>query len=238
MKPASRRIRNALTAVLVWGMIFLGSGAHAQGFARTVYVQGLIGGAQFSEDALTFQRTASSDSATTSENDLSTMPYFGLAVQYPLGTGKDTWGLDGSLLIGLRSDDKRVVATNNQVAISVDSELWITDLAAGLYLAHTFKGWRAYVAAGPVMLFGEYNDDTDEDDLTVAPTLRTSSTNSESEFGLGVYGRGGIEYQIGATEYVGLCVRGMKANLTFDSAPTASSELSAIQAFMTFSKYF
>ena len=228
----------ALSASLAFILAVQVPTVQAQDADRPVYVQALIGAAQFSADDLTFQQTASGDASASSENDLSTMPYLGVAVQAPLGGEMNEWGLDGSLLIGLRSRNKRVVATNNQVAISVDSELWLTDISAGLYVAHVAPRWRAYLAAGPAMLFGEYNDDTDEEDLSATPSPQTSSTNSDSEFGIGAYLRGGLEYRLNGTEFIGLCIRGMKTNIQFDSAPDAGSDLNGIQGFLSFSKYF
>lgn len=208
---------------------------HALDVTPSVYIQALVGAAQFDRDDLTFQRSVSSDTATAIENDLSSMPYLGLAVQYPFGGENTAWGLDSSLLFGWRSRNKRVVASNNQVAISLDTELWLADLSAGLYVAHTSQHWRAYVAAGPAVVFGEYDE---KDDLTAIPRQQTSSGNSDSEFGIGAYVRGGIEYRLSDRGFVGFCVRGLKTNIEFDSAPGASSDLNGIQGFMTFSRYY
>jgi len=214
------------------------TGARAAEYDGTFFLQGLVGAAQFSEEDLTFRQAASSDATTAAENDLSTMPYFGVAVQWPLGGDTTEWGLEGNLLFGLHSSDKQVVATNNQVSVRVDSDLWLTDLAAGLYAAHLTSRWRFYVAAGPAMMFGEYSDDTIEEDLTVNPIQQVPSSHSESEFGIGGYARGGLEYRLDATQSVGVCVRWVQTNLQFDNAPGSDSELSGFQGFLSFSKYF
>ena len=200
------------------------------------FVQALVGAAQFSEDDLTFAETSAID-GTTSGNDLSTMPYVGMTFQHPFGGESTQFGIDGSFLFGWRSDDTKVRAGNGQVAISIDSSLWLADLSVGAYVTHTFSDrWRLYVAAGPAIVFGDYSEDTDEENEQSGD--HTKATNSESEFGIGAYVRGGFDYLFAPNAYVGVCVRGLKTNIEFDSAPDASSSLSGAQGFLTFSRFF
>jgi len=203
-----------------------------------VFISVLVGAARFADDDLNFRQSASNDPTTISVNDLSSMPYGGVVVQYPLGGENTVWGFDGSLLFGVRSSNSRVVASNNQVSIRLDSQLLLTDVAAGLYLSHSSEYWRLYVAAGPAMMFGEYNEDMDQDDLTVTPNLRASSTYTESAFGIGGYVRAGIEYRLNSLDSIGICARALKTNLEFDSAPDPTSNLSGVQGFLSFSRYF
>lgn len=201
-----------------------------------VYVQALVGAAQFNEDDLTFAET-SADGTTTSDNDLSTMPYFGMTFQLPFYGENSQIGLDGSALVGWRTKDRRVVAGNGKVAVYLDSDLWLVDLSMGLFVKHTFfTRWRLYAAAGPTMLFGDYSDDGDEDDLTAETS--TEINNSESAFGVGGYVRGGVDYRFSEDGYIGICVRAVKTDLEFDNAPDSSSSLDGVQGFITFSKYF
>ena len=201
------------------------------------FVQALVGAAQFSEDDLTFAETSTTDGTTTSNNDLSSMPYLGMAFQHPF-KGKNTQiGLDGSFLFGWRSKDTKVRGGSGHLAVSIDSSLWLIDLSMGLFVKHTFNNrWRTYVAAGPVMMFGDYSEDTDEEDLETSE--REKYDNSDSAFGVGAYARGGFDYLFGDNAYVGVCVRGLKTNLEFDDAPEASSGLSGAQGFITFSRHF
>jgi hypothetical protein len=225
-------------ATLAFLSLILVSSAHAQQTRSPVYLQVLLGAARFAGDDLNFQQSASSDATTTSENDLSSMPYGGIAVQYPFAGEHTVWGLDGSLLFGARNRNSTVVASSNQVSIRLKSELLLTDVAAGVYIASSSQHWRVYVAAGPAMVFGQYNDDVDEDDLTVSPALRKSSDDSESAFGIGGYVRGGIEYRLNPLDSIGICVRALQTNLEFDSAPDATSDLNGVQGFLSFSRYF
>ena len=202
-----------------------------------IFVQAMVGVAQFSEDDLTFSETSATDGTVTSDNDLSTMPYLGMTLQYPFHGEKTQVGLDGSVLFGWHSKDTRVRGGDGQIAISIDSSLWLADLSVGLFVKHTFfNRWRTYLAAGPAVMFGDYSEDTDEED----PINETNEKNnhSDSEFGVGAYARGGFDYLFGPNAYVGVCVRGVRTNIAFDNAPDASSSLSGVQGFLTFSRHF
>ena len=228
--------RIALLVVMLAGCLF-----PTQMFAfdtpTPTFVQAMVGAAQFSEDDLTFSEISTTDGAVTSDNDLSTMPYLGMAFQYPFHGENTQVGLDGSFLFGWRSKDTTVRGGSGQIAISVDSSLWLADLSVGLFVKHTFfNRWRTYAAAGPAVVFGEYSEDTDEEDST--NEINEKNDNSDSEFGVGAYARVGFDYLFGPNAYVGVCVRGLKTNIEFDSAPDASSSLSGVQGFLTFSRHF
>jgi len=85
-------------------------------------------------------------------------------------------------------------------------------------------------------MFGDYSEDTDEED-SINET-NEKNNNSDSEFGVGAYARGGFDYLFGPNAYVGVCVRGVRTNIAFDMAPNASSGLSGVQGFLTFSRHF
>jgi opacity protein-like surface antigen len=201
------------------------------------FVQAMVGAAQFSEDDLTFSEISTTDDTVTSDNDLSTMPYLGMAFQYPFHGENTQVGLDGSVLFGWRSKETTVRAGNGQLAINIDSSLWLADLSVGLFVKHTFfNRWRTYAAVGPAIVFGDYSEDTGEE-------VSNSETNeknnkSDSVFGVGAYARVGFDYRFASNAYVGICVRGIKTNIEFDNASDASSNLSGVQGFLTFSRYF
>lgn len=204
-------------------------------YTPPTFVHAMVGAAKFSEDDLTFPET--SDGTSTSSNDLSTMPYLGMAFQYPLHGENSQIGVDGSFLFGWRSKSTRVRSGNGHLAISIDSSLWLTDLSMGLFVKHTFfNRFRTYVAAGPAMMFGGYSEDTEEDDSQTEKNEKFS--NSESAFGVGAYARGGFDYLVSSNAYIGVCVRGLQTNIEFDDAPDASSGLSGVQGFVTFSRHF
>ena len=230
-----------ISAICLLSAISIGGFAPSSLFAAEktfpTFVQGMVGAAQFSENDLTFAEASAIDS-TTSDNDLAQMPYIGLAFRQPFrGDAITQVGLDGSILFGWRSNNTRAVGGNGQVAVSIDSSLLLVDLSLGLFVKHSInERWRLYAAAGPAIVFGDYSDDTEEEILATATI--TTLNSSVSEFGAGFYGRAGFDYQFSPNAYVGICVRGIKTSLEFDDAPEASSGLSGVQGFLTFSRDF
>jgi hypothetical protein len=201
------------------------------------FVQAMVGAAQFSEEDLTFSETSTTDNTVIDDNDLSTMPYLGMTFQYPFHGENTQVGLDGSFLFGWRSKDTKARGGSGQIVVSIDSSLWLADLSIGLFVKHTFfKRWRTYAALGPAIMFGDYSGDTVEEDSYDG--INEKKDNSDSEFGVGAYARGGFDYLFAPNAYVGVCVRGLKTNIAFDSAPEASSSLSGVQGFLTFSRHF
>lgn len=202
-----------------------------------VFVQALVGAAQFAEDDLTFSGTSTTDGTASSANDLSNMPYLGMTFQYPLHGENTQVGLDGSLLFGWRSKATSVVAGSGQLAVSIDSSLWLGDLSLGLFVKHTFYDrWRIYAAAGPAMVFGSHSEDRSEADMQTGTSEEYDK--SDSVFGVGAYARGGFDFLFADNAYVGVCIRGLKTNIEFDGAPQASSGLSGVQGFVSFSRHF
>ena len=201
-----------------------------------VFVQAMVGAAQFNEDDLTFTETAS-DGTEASGNDLSNMPYLGMSFQFPF-RGKETQiGLDSSLLFGWRTRKRSSVISDGDMIVRLDSSFWIGDLSLGLFVKRTYADrWSLYAAAGPVMAFGEHSYDVDEEELDTGS--RTQVTRSESEFGVGGYARVGFDYRFGTNSYIGVCLRGLATNMKFDGAPRSSSSLGGVQGFVTFSRYF
>ena len=202
------------------------------------YVQGLIGAASFDEDQLTFIEASDDNPATFTTSDLSSMPYLGAAGQFPLSDSEDHFGIDASLLFGWRSDDSSVAAGSGQVRVEIDSDLWLLDLAVGVY-AQTIltDNWRLYGAVGPMIVFGEYSDDTTEEDLSVSPTAERKDSRSESEFGAGGYAKLGLEYRISGDAFMGIAVRGVATSLEFDDT-VDDGGLNGVQGFVTFTRAY
>lgn len=221
-------------------MVTLSTAAAATADAglRLAYFQGLVGAAGFDEDQLSFAESTASDPNADPANDLSTMPYLGIAGQFPLDRAETHLGIDASLLVGWRADETSIAAGNGQARVEIDSDLWLVDLAIGLY-AQTMLGerWRLYCAAGPMLLFGEYSDDTTKADQTVTPATEAKDSNSDGAFGVGGYAKLGLEYRFSADALMGIAVRGIATNLEFDQA-VESGELTGIQGFVTFTRAY
>jgi len=206
--------------------------AAAETVERTL-VQVLIGAAEYDEQSLTFNNQTSG--GTTSE-DLSTMPVVGLIGQYPLSFGRTEVGVEGSALFGWRSRRTSIVSNLNQTHIRIEASFWMLDISGGVYVSRLLgERWRSYAAIGPTMLFADYSEDrTAEPDPLPA---EDAADNGTTEFGVGGYARLGLEYQVTPDGYVGVCVRGVASNLEFDR-PATGAEVSGVQGFVTFSRWF
>ncbi len=212
--------------------------AHSEEYFSRTYVQGYIGAADFDEDSLTFTEPSDNDPDTISTSDLSTMPYLGVAGQFAFSPEQTHFGIDASLLFGWRSDDSSVAAGNGQARVEIDSDLWLLDLAMGIY-AQTILGdrWRLYGAIGPMMLFGGYSDDTKEEDLTVTPYTERQDSHSDSAFGVGGYAKLGFEYALSGDSYMGITLRGIATNLEFDRV-LDDDGLTGVQGFISFTRAY
>jgi len=230
-------LMSCLTMLIVLAVLPASDGWAADDFPPT-YVQAFIGAAEFDEEQMTFSETSSDDPASATTNDLSSMPFLGVGGQYAFSEGNTHFGLDGTILVGWRSRDSSVAAGNGQARVKLDTDLWLIDLAMGVY-AQTIFGdhWRVYVAAGPLMLFGEYAEEAEEDDPEVTTNEESEHSSSDSGFGIGGYARAGLEYRLANNAFMGLCVRGVVSNLEFDGA-LDDSGLSGVQGFLTYSQPF
>lgn len=212
--------------------------AYSEESFQTIYFQGYVGAASFDENSMTFIESSDSDPDTIATTDLSSMPYLGFAAQFPLAPKKTHVGIDASLLFGWRSDDSSVTAGNGQARIEIDTNLWLLDLSMGLYAQTTLgERWRLYGAVGPMLLFGDYSDDTKEENPAVSPVDVKKESNSDSAFGFGGYAKLGLEYALSSDNYVGIAVRGITTNLDFDSA-LDDDGVNGLQGFLTFTHVY
>jgi Outer membrane protein beta-barrel domain len=227
-----------VSSLLLWGNLLAPSLAIAADDFSTVHLQGYVGASSFDEDALTFYQASEADPNTVSTTDLSSMPYLGFSVQYALSPKPTHVGIDTSLLFGWRSDDSSVFIGDGQARVKIDAELWVLDLAVGVY-AQTVLGerWRLYGAVGPMLLFGEYSDDTEEEDPSATPITEQKESSSDSAFGYGGYAKLGVEYALSRDDYIGIAVRAITTTLEFDNA-LDDDGLSAFQGFATFTHVY
>jgi hypothetical protein len=201
------------------------------------FLQGVVGAGIFTSDSLTF-RLPPEESGE--EKDLSTMPFIGFIGQHLFAGDRTQLGVEGGILFGWRSRSSSVLVGPNQVAVKIDSSFWLLDLSAGVCLNQRLgPRWRLYLAAGPTMVFGEY--DADEDVRTAEgaddPAAAAVRGGSESEFGVGGYARVGLEYEFAPQSLVGFSVRGLASNMEFDNT-VESSRVRGVQAFVTFTRNF
>lgn len=183
-------------------------------------IQALLGGARY--DGLEF--TTSDDGSEDVTTDMSRLPQLGGAwCTRPQGE-KLQYGLEFSFLLGFKFDDVTTYNGQHAVYVNVSSSLWLFDIAGGAYLNLPLgEKLRLYGAAGPLMMVGLYNSETDYKNVT----------QSQTEFGFGAYARTGLELQVQRNAYLGAGLRGTYSNLDF-SEVGGSSELKGIAVFLTY----
>lgn len=192
--------------------------------------QGLLGVARF--ENLQFKVD---DSDTPKEVDLATMPQFGGAWStLPMGEHLQ-FGLESSFLIGLQVDKLNYLyAGGGGLYVSLQSSLWMFDLAGGAY-ANLFldpgRHVRLYAGGGPLLTYASYRSDKDFSDDS------KDEVTTESAFGVGVYARTGIEIRVQEAGMLGLGVRGTWSDLNFSNVG-GRSDLTGIAAFATFTAGF
>jgi hypothetical protein len=201
------------------------------------YLQGLVGAGTFAADSLTFRLPPA---ASGEEKDLSTMPFLGFIGQHLFAGDRTQVGVEGGVLFGWRSRSSSVLVGQNQAVVRIDSSFGLLDLSAGVCLNQRLgPRWRFTLAAGPAMVFAEY--DADEDIRTAAgaadPAAAAVRGGSESEFGVGGYARAGLEYEFAPQALVGFSVRGLATNMEFANT-VDSSRVRGVQAFVTFTRNF
>jgi opacity protein-like surface antigen len=187
-------------------------------------VQALIGATDYHK--LEFEHSDPAVPADTAEADLSTMPALGIAGQYAIGGERIEIGLDGGLLFSWDNDDARFISTGSGTVVLIDRGLLVADLFFGPYLSTILADRvRLYAAAGASLMYGDadYRDEIISD--------------SESAFGVGVYGRAGAEIRLVDRSFLGLGVRWVSTELDFGQ-PIGDVDVEGWQGFLTYTVGF
>ena len=242
MSPIAHWFLSLCLIAILAQPLLLTSVAQAAEDLPPTYLQAFVGAAVFTEDQMTFVKGSDIDAGDETTHDLSTMPFLGFGSQYAFSEQASHFGLDGTILLGWRSHDSSLAAGNGQARVKLDTDLWLVDLAMGIYAQTIFAdSWRIYLAAGPMMIFGEYQEEVDDDALddgnSEAVDQNPPESSSDSGFGVGGYARVGLEYRLANGAFMGLCMRGITTNLKFDAA-LDDSGLSGVQGFLTYSQSF
>lgn len=184
-------------------------------------IQALLGGARY--DGLEFETTADDGSSVTT-TDMSRLPQLGGAWSTLPKGDKLQFGLECSFLLGFKFDDVTTYNGAHGTYVDVSSSLWLFDIAGGAYLNLDLgEKLRVYGAAGPVMMVGLYNTETDYNNVN----------QSETEVGFGLYARAGLELKVQRNGYLGAGLRGTYSSLDFSEAG-GSSDLKGIGVFLTY----
>jgi hypothetical protein len=185
-------------------------------------VQGWLGAAEWSEEDFHYATPDPGDPTTGIPSDVVRMPTAGFAFQQALSGRRLRIGYETGLAVSWANDDARITDPGGAVLVDVDRELLLGDAFVGVY-ATTLLGrrWRAYGAAGPLLLYGAAHETSDTLDLRA------------DAFGTGAYARAGLEVRVGAFSYLGVGVRALTGRLDFDSG-LPDFDVDGVQAFVTF----
>ncbi|VGO21342.1 outer membrane beta-barrel protein [Pontiella sulfatireligans] len=229
-----RRLTPALVAV-----ILLSSSAplFAQGlheydeWYENYTVQALLGAMKFDDLKIDVE-----GSGTQEKADLSTVPQVGGAWgTLPLGNRIQV-GLEATFLVGWRTDNIEYIEINSGLRARVSTSMWMFDLAGGPYInlfLDEGKRVRVYGAAGPLLMYANYDADKDYD----GDNSYDENDDSESAFGFGAYGRAGIEFRIHERGMLGMGARILYANLDLSDVG-GTTDVKGIAGFVTYTAGF
>ena len=171
----------------------------------------------------------------------SSLPSGGLEGEYPYGGG-DTWrwGLNPGGSIAWKSSDTRVYGTvggnGANIRFDIDNSLFIGELHFGGFIrAGLTPQLSVYAAAGPLVMYGRHEVE-DEEVETPEPTTNgrvVITSSDESDFAFGLYGRVGIDFRYSDTQFIGLGVRYMAAEMDF-SKTVGTLDLEGPQVVFTY----
>ena len=187
-------------------------------------VQALVGAAEYLK--LEFERSDPAVPTDTGKADLSTMPAIGIAGQYAIAGKRVEVGLDGGLLYSWDSDSAQFISTGSGTVVLIDRSLQVVEGFFGPYVSTILADQvRLYAAAGASFMYGDadYSDEILSD--------------SETAFGVGIYGRAGVEYRLVDRSLLGLGVRWVATELDF-GAPIGNVDVEGWQGFLTYTVGF
>ncbi len=175
------------------------------------------------------------------EIDFSALPSGGIETEYIFGRGWMHWGLNPGGSVAWKSDDTNFsgALTNNNggtVLVELDNSLLLVELHLGGYVRGRLgERVTAYAAAGPMIMYGSHDIENETVEGTPQPpagSVVIPESNS-SDINLGYYLRTGLDFQISDTQYLGLGVRYMSAELDFDQT-VGTLDIKGPQYVLTF----
>lgn len=189
-------------------------------------VQALLGAVRY--DDLKFENTDESGGDPVVV-DMTTIPQLGGAWGTIPKGNRFQYGLEASFLLGFKFDKVNYAYVGGGGAyVSISTSMWMFDLAGGGYAnLWITDSIRLYGAGGPLMMFSNYKSERNYDDVT------PDSSSTESAFGIGLYARTGIEFQVHEQGYLGLGARWNWSSVDF-SEVGGTSDVSGIAAFVTY----
>lgn len=193
-------------------------------------VQALLGAVKYED--LKFDNTDGTDPI---EVDMSLIPQLGGAwTTMPQGE-KFQYGLECSFLLGFKFDKVNYLSAGGSgLHVSISTSMWMFDLAGGGYANYWLTdSIRLYGGAGPLMMYSDYRSEREEEGGAEDGTY----SDNESAFGIGLYTRTGIEFQVHQHGYLGAGARWNWSSVDFSDVG-GTSDLSGIAAFVSYTAGF
>ena len=148
-----------------------------------------------------------------------TLPSLGLEGEYRYGGEYVTYGINPGGSFSWKSGGTTISGgfngnTGGTIRIDVDNSLFLGELHLGGYVRGRLgQSVTVYAAAGPMIMYGRMK--VEDEDLALDEDMELE-TSSVSDFGVGFYGRAGIDFSIKGEQAIGLGVRYMSTELDLD----------------------
>ena len=179
------------------------------------------------------------ETAETLSGDLSSLLYGGGASQTLWGDRAQV-GFEGGGLVSWKNDRVTFFGQNGTLAVFVDHSFFMLDVFMGGVASVRPTRWlRLYAAAGPSIAWGYLDGDGDSEHDEIGAVLSTAPNSavffdldeSDNDLSFAVYGRAGIDVELGNGFTLGFSAR--YAGHQFDFDERGRLALDEIQWFLT-----
>lgn len=192
-------------------------------------VQVMLGAARFSNLNLNYQST--SDPTLEATSTFTWMPLIGIEGGIPILKKPVSLGIEGGALFSWMTDTVSAYGGNGSINIHVDNQLYLLDLSIGPYIsAEVGKRVRVYGGLGPILMFGQNNNQTNE---YVTTSQAVYDSNASSAFGPGIYGRAGVEFRLKNNSWMGIGARAFGSKLNFSNV-SGTTNVNGFQLMLTY----
>lgn len=145
--------------------------------------------------------------------------FYGAAAQKPYYKDMFEYGIETGANLCMENDTNVLSASGGSsggtIKVGIDNQLFLFDYFGGGYVAANFaKRLRLYAGAGPLLIYGSWEHEPDENDEDI-------TDETESHLSAGIYGRAGIEVAIIEQMSIGVGIRAITTGLDFDSKDSA-----------------
>jgi hypothetical protein len=144
------------------------------------------------------------------------LTFFGAAAQKPYYRNTFEYGFETGANLSMKNDTNVLSysagSSGGTIRAEIDNQWFLFDYFGGGYVAANIaKRLRLYAGAGPLLIYGswEYDPDENDDDL---------DDENESHLSAGIYGRCGFEIALIEKMSIGAGIRAISTNLKFDDA--------------------